>query len=978
MSAKHPITGAPIRIMRTGTQLWKDGKTLFWARTKHQAPIQWQIITVGLEDTQKFSPSICIFTEMELGLKDFLISSSAKTKNIILLTKAIIEEITLEFMKEHTLQNILCLDELGQLYPHAFDGTPHTYWNGTPEHAVFLVGVILRFTYLAGFPIESQISNKYIEYLPPSAAPRKLWLIQQYYEPDQSRRAKEIRTCLQKNIDNPFIDKILLLNEKDLTYKLPKSSKIEQIVIGNRLYYSDVLRTIYEKVPPNTLVAFANSDIYFDESIQTLWSLKMENKFLALLRYDAQPSTGEEPKLFGPRADSQDSWIVLSDSIKAAADAMPNLNKLQDFDFPFGKSGCDNAIAYEMLRKKFLVANPAYSIRTIHLHTSGIRTYEPKDIIEKPVFLYIDPTVIHEFQTQTDFAPYKLQNKIRTYKFPDAFQTKDGLVYGYNTLYIENNEQVKALWTAASAKISTLVPYLNFEKSIAIPIDDTLADRFAKPEEYILFYLSRILAIRQTITGPNTAFWGPTELPDTKPLDWLRLFSWSEGQNPIPVISREKISQLYSKECYYAPLRSTTVPHKEDIAALRSAFLYEIDVRNADKKVIIVQNGIFTENLIAEIEENLIQLGYNIYVYYLDKTDVQYIPNIFKNGTVLIGASTAQDHYKVFGNMWMMPPGGKVIEFVGPDIATPTPTKNLSEVCDHTYIQVAASQPNILETICKMMGAQEIIPKPALPIFKLPTNQQGLHSHANDSFRELAQLWQEAGLVSIEPTIVPFCSLDGTILYDRPTYKWLDSLPPQLQPPIQQKILVGNPAPKLGTAMRPWIFWARSPRKLQEAVDANLPETSYKDRNISCVFIGNIENQIQAAAREASWETACDKWHLTKGSKHALSQKEYFQALATSKFGLCLSGYGKKCHREIECMAMGTVPVCSLDVDTENYVEPLKEGIHFLRAANPEEAKEKIAAVSQSTWEEMSAACRAWWQKNASIEGSFKVTMANL
>ena len=77
-------------------------------------------------------------------------------------------------------------------------------------------------------------------------------------------------------------------------------------------------------------------------------------------------------------------------------------------------------------------------------------------------------------------------------------------------------------------------------------------------------------------------------------------------------------------------------------------------------------------------------------------------------------------------------------------------------------------------------------------------------------------------------------------------------------------------------------------------------------------------------------------------------------------------------------MAMGTVLVCSPDVDTENYAEPLQEGTHFLRAVNPIEAKEKMAAVSQTTWEEMSASCKAWWVRNASVEGSFKVTMANL
>jgi hypothetical protein len=972
MSAKHPITGAPIRIMRTGTQLWKDGKTLSWVQKEHTNQPSHsvnQIITVGLEDAKIFSSQLCIFTSLEPGLKDFLTSSSAKTKNIILLTKATIEELTPEFIKEHTLQNILCLDEIEQLYPHAFDGTPYTSWNGTPEHAVFLVGVILRFAYLAGIPTDLQISNKYITYLPSTTEPKKLWLIQQYYEPEQSRRAKEINFCLQKNIENPYIDKILLLNEKNFSSRLPDSDKIEQIILGHRLRYSDVFRTIYETVPTNTLVAFANSDIYFDDSIKTLWSIKMENKFLALLRYDAE-SSNEEPKLFGPRPDSQDSWIVLSDSVKTH-----NADALKDFDFPFGKSGCDNAIAYEMLRKKFLVANPALSIRTIHVHNSEIRNYVRQDIVEKPVFLYLDPTVIQEFQTQTDLKPFKILNE-QLYKIPDSFQTKDGLVYGYNSLYIENIDAVKAIWSAKSSKISTLTPYLKFEKSIAIPIDETLEARFTKPEEYVLFYLSRILAIRQNITGPNTAFWGPDG--GTSAIDWLRLFSWSEGQNPIPVISRENISQISCKECYYEPFRSeTTTPKKADIAALRSAFLYEIDERNTDKKIVIVQSGILTPTLIAELEEGLIKLGYDTYVYYLGTTDVQYIPNVFKNGTILIGSSTG-NHYKVFGNMWMMPPGGKVIEFTN-NISN-TEVESLSVACEHTYVRSTASTTrDVIFAISKIIVQPRITELlPSKPIFKLPTNQQGLHAHVNDSFRELAQLWQEAGFVTIEPTIVPFCSLDGTILYDRPTYKWLDSLPAQLQPPPQQRILVGNPAPKPDTAMQPWIFWARSPRKLQEAVDTNLPNISYKDRTTNCVFIGNVENQFQAATRDISWEAACDKWHLTKGSEYVFSQDEYFQALAASKFGLCLAGYGKKCHREVECMAMGTVLVCSPDVDTDNYAEPLKEGTHFLRAMNPIEAKEKMAAVSESTWETMSASCKAWWARNASVEGSFKVTMANL
>ena len=97
-------------------------------------------------------------------------------------------------------------------------------------------------------------------------------------------------------------------------------------------------------------------------------------------------------------------------------------------------------------------------------------------------------------------------------------------------------------------------------------------------------------------------------------------------------------------------------------------------------------------------------------------------------------------------------------------------------------------------------------------------------------------------------------------------------------------------------------------------------------------------------------------------------------SLANSKFGLCMAGYGKKCHREVECMAMGCVPVCAPEVDMENYANQPREGIHYIRASSPEDAKQKIAAVSEEQWAIMSAACIQWWSDNASAEGSWKLT----
>jgi hypothetical protein len=74
----------------------------------------------------------------------------------------------------------------------------------------------------------------------------------------------------------------------------------------------------------------------------------MKDLFLSLLRYE-EDNDLSKAKLFGPRPDSQDTWVVYSNSVKSRTWNFDDLN------FEFGKSGCDNAINVEMLKKKSLV-----------------------------------------------------------------------------------------------------------------------------------------------------------------------------------------------------------------------------------------------------------------------------------------------------------------------------------------------------------------------------------------------------------------------------------------------------------------------------------------------------------------------------------------------------------------------------------------------------------------------------------------------
>ena len=54
----------------------------------------------------------------------------------------------------------------------------------------------------------------------------------------------------------------------------------------------------------------------------------------------------------------------------------------------------------------------------------------------------------------------------------------------------------------------------------------------------------------------------------------------------------------------------------------------------------------------------------------------------------------------------------------------------------------------------------------------------------------------------------------------------------------------------------------------------------FQKRPIETLFIGNIENNVQANYRmEHRWDTVLQEYHCTKGNKHKFSQKEYLLKL---------------------------------------------------------------------------------------------------
>lgn len=264
-----------------------------------------------------------------------------------------------------------------------------------------------------------------------------------------------------------------------------------------------------------------------------------------------------------------------------------------------------------------------------------------------------------------------------------------------------------------------------------------------------------------------------------------------------------------------------------------------------------------------------------------------------------------------------------------------------------------------------------------ITIYKpLNSHPIGKWRHGGDTFREILDMWQEDGYVDIiettdNPGLVWMYDEGDVLLYDRPNYQWF---PDGLKYNIG---LFGNPVPKPSTETQnvPWIFWGRHPRLLEERSLNSQKE--YTDRTIRSIFVGNIENNIQQRHRSKyaseDWRKVISKFHMTMGKKHVYTQPQYLDMVADSKFGLSIRGFGPKCNREVELLALGVVPLLTEDVDT-HYYDPLIEGLHYYKVKSPDEAKKIMDTCTQARWDFMSNAGKRWYQRNSTSKGSFNTT----
>jgi hypothetical protein len=632
-----------------------------------------------------------ILTDIEewMDIKQFInqVYYVSKKTPVVALSQKIFSLKPIEFWQKN-FDNLINLDAITEQYPFISSS-----WNGTNEDAIGILGQILRYNIIVDCPQsdirKTELLGRSIQ-LEAGINPKQIWMITQFFRHKNYDRFRELKECLSKCCGESVIDKIVLINEKDYSKdysKIPGASKIEQVITGKRLTYSDFLKYVKDNVPSDVFVILCNADIYFDNTLLELHKVNMNDKMFGLLRWDVD--THGESKLFGPRNDSQDTWIFLSNSIKSRE---WNYNT---FNFQLGQPGCDNVFAGYILRQKFVISNPALTIKTYHLHNMGGRSYDVKDTIRSDIYIDMVPTFLIDskqliapegkpvqisndnvefevksssmsneityctmlekegrYKWEASVDNYYFQPQIPIYSWNNSSVTSNGLVYDLYNIYMGRyggSDPKFNYWPEAN--IDILRPQTKCDTMMAIPFKDT--GIFKNADVYILNYISRCARLLKLY--PEASFWAPPEFRE-----YLDCFNWVNDE--YKAIDYDGVSSCYANKVVgFLPGPESLELGKEDIDALRGLLPSYIS-KVAEKTCAVVLGANITLDFAQErLTKFLLEKDEEFSIRYVKENDfASYDSLIGASMCIFIGGKKTAHRWS---KLWALPEGCRVIEF---------------------------------------------------------------------------------------------------------------------------------------------------------------------------------------------------------------------------------------------------------------------------------------------------------------------------
>jgi hypothetical protein len=210
----------------------------------------------------------------------------------------------------------------------------------------------------------------------------KINLFVEYYLCKSVERQNEIDFVLKNNYNQKAIDHLYIIVHNDDEYIRVSSlividkKRASIILIDNpRPTYGEIFSLIDSYLTRDDEInILCNSDIAFDETINYCRKLRV-TEALALTRWNVEKEIYDHILLNGSLQSepkwTQDTWIVKGRPHSA----------LKKISFSTGLLRCDNKIAYILAKEcGYTVFNPCKSIKTYHIHKSGIRNYKEIDV----------------------------------------------------------------------------------------------------------------------------------------------------------------------------------------------------------------------------------------------------------------------------------------------------------------------------------------------------------------------------------------------------------------------------------------------------------------------------------------------------------------------------------------------------------------------------------------------------------------------
>lgn len=199
------------------------------------------------------------------------------------------------------------------------------------------------------------------------------------YNEESSQRLEELLFCLNKNINNSYISKIIIFIDGKLDYEIPSHPKLKFIYLISRPCFRDLFNYANNNFSSDSIKIVANSDIYFDDTLKYVVKYLSFGTIFCLTRWNHHQDNSIRYYL---NFKSQDVWLYKG--------SIPN----ETGNFFLGLPGSDNRLACELKNCGLKVKNPSFNLRSIHLHNSTVRNYNKITDRVKGIYYYPLPSFL--------------------------------------------------------------------------------------------------------------------------------------------------------------------------------------------------------------------------------------------------------------------------------------------------------------------------------------------------------------------------------------------------------------------------------------------------------------------------------------------------------------------------------------------------------------------------------------------------------